>query len=205
MAQNEEFSKPSKSGVNQFQGAIAANTANPKPAESYAASKNNSTKSGKSGKESSDDIGVKAGATDAQDSIGIQAGGDASLGKNGEKDAGGKNETGKEDKGKEKGDKEASGKNEKGKGDNGKANGTQSTQEYSKSGVEAHNIFRKVHNAPEMKNNEKMAQEAEAYAKELAASFKFQHSKTKDGENLGMSCSRKKGSELSAAVVTKMW
>ena len=155
--------------------------------------------------------------------MGIKAGGDADAGSTGgaagaeeaktgnetgsAENGGGKNETGDEKPGSNKDGKGDKGKEDKesGKGVEEKDPSSKGTQGYSKNGVEAHNIFRKIHEAPDMKNNEKMAQEAEAYAKELAKDFKFEHSKSKDGENLAMSCSSKKGNELSAADATKMW
>ena len=174
-------------------------------------------------------------SADTTDDMGIKAGGDADIGSTGgaagaeeantgnetstgnetntgnetgsAENGGGKNETGDEKPGGDKDGKGDKGKEDKesGKGAEEKDPSSKSTQGYSKSGVEAHNIFRKIHEAPDMKNNEKMAQEAEAYAKELAKDFKFEHSKSKDGENLAMSCNSKKGSELSAADATKMW
>ena len=171
---------------------------------------------GAEGNQGSDDIGIQAGGDESKNSTGGAAGagkdsaGDAAGGGDGDKGAGageggddkGAGNAGGEEEGNKEGDKDEG-------SEDGKANKEQEsdkgTSEYSKQGADAHNILRKIHKAPDVKSNEKMAAEAEAYAKELAATFKFEHSKSKDGENLAMSCSSKKGNELSAADATKMW
>lgn len=57
-------------------------------------------------------------------------------------------------------------------------------------GLEAHNIFRKIHQVPQMTLNEEMCREAEEYAKVLARKGILEHSKaTDDGENLAFYCS----------------
>eukprot|EP00795_Rhopilema_esculentum_P001836 gene1836-16326_t len=193
---------------------------------------NNSTSEGEKSEKKPDDVGVGAEGNQGSDDIGIQAGGDesknstggaAGAGKdsagdaagdgNGDKGAGageGGDDKGGEGAGNAGGDEEGNKEGDKEKGsEDGKANEEQEsdkgTSEYSKQGADAHNILRKIHKTPDVKSNDKMAEEAEAYAKELAATFKFEHSKSKDGENLAMSCSSKKGNELSAADATKMW
>ena len=196
---------------------------------------NSGTSVGFNDGKAADDMGVQAGSSEGNpDDMGIKAGGDADPGSTGGaegaegaeadnktgdktgnktdnkagsgKNGGGKNETGDEKPGSNKDGGNDKGKDkESGKGVEEKDPSSKGTTGYSKAGTEAHNIFRKIHKAPALKNNEKMAKEAEAYAKELAASFKFKHSDSKDGENLAMSCNSKKGSELSAADATKMW
>ncbi len=85
----------------------------------------------------------------------------------------------------------------------------QDTEEYAKNGEKAHNIFRKIHEAPDMKMNSEMSKSAEEYAKKLAASGSFQHSnrdeRKGDGENLAMKCSSKKGADMTAEEATKNW
>ena len=57
-----------------------------------------------------------------------------------------------------------------------------------------------------MKVNAQMTKEAEAYAKELASRGAFEHSQGgKDGENLAMGCSSKKGEGMTAAQATRNW
>ena len=84
-----------------------------------------------------------------------------------------------------------------------------SSEEYAKNGEKAHNIFRKIHEAPDMKMNSEMSKSAEEYAKKLAASGSFQHSnrdeRKGDGENLAMKCSSKKGADMTAEEATKNW
>ena len=209
------------SSVSKFEG--GGTDTKPASTKGNNTSSSNETNSSGGSKESggsTDDVGVKAGSSSAPEDIGIKAGGGANLGSTGGAEAaGGSNSSsangtaegggGDKEGGKPANEKDGSSDKKKEKGDGKgveeKDPGTKGTQGYSKNGVEAHNIFRKIHKAPDIKNNEKMAKEAEAYAKELAKSFKFEHSKSKDGENLAMSCSSKKGNELSAADATKMW
>ncbi len=87
--------------------------------------------------------------------------------------------------------------------------GSQSSEDYSKNGEEAHNVLRKVHGAKEMKMNSEMSKAAEEYAKKLASTGSFQHSsrdeRKGDGENLAMKCTSEKGDEMSAEEATKNW
>ena len=78
-------------------------------------------------------------------------------------------------------------------------------QAWAEAGLKAHNIFRKMHEAPDMKLNMQMCSEAEAYAKDLAARGAFEHSKSKDGENLAMGCSSQQGQDMTAEEATKNW
>ncbi len=101
---------------------------------------------------------------------------------------------------------------EKGRGKGGKGGkrkGGKGTDEYANTGTKAHNIFRKIHEAPDMKMNSEMSKSAEEYAKKLAASGSFQHSnrdeRKGDGENLAMKCSSKKGADMTAEEATKNW
>lgn len=65
---------------------------------------------------------------------------------------------------------------------------TSEEQEFK--GLEAHNIFRQIHQVPQMTLNGEMCKEAEDYAKILARKGSLEHSKeTNDGENLAFSCS----------------
>ena len=66
-------------------------------------------------------------------------------------------------------------------------------------------MFRKIHNAPAMKLDEKMSKEAEEYAKKLASMGTLQHAKTDYGENLAMKCSSKKEDQMTAEEATKNW
>ena len=56
-----------------------------------------------------------------------------------------------------------------------------------------------------MKLNAEMSKEAEEYAKSLAARGAFEHSRSKDGENLAMGCSSEEGQEMTAAEATRNW
>ena len=58
--------------------------------------------------------------------------------------------------------------------------------------LDAHNKYRKIHNAPPMRINTEMSAEAKEWAEHLASTGTFQHSKIKDrnsdGENLLFAC-----------------
>ena len=56
-----------------------------------------------------------------------------------------------------------------------------------------------------MKLNDQMSREAAQYAKSLADRGAFEHSKSKDGENLAMGCSSQQGQEMTAAEATRNW
>ena len=66
-------------------------------------------------------------------------------------------------------------------------------------------MFRKIHNAPAMKLDEKMSKEAEEYAKKLASMGTLKHAQTDYGENLAMKCSSKKEDQMTAEEATKNW
>ena len=76
---------------------------------------------------------------------------------------------------------------------------------FAENGLKAHNMFRKIHGAPEMKLDDKMSKEAEEYAKKLADMGTLQHADTDYGENLAMKCSSQKGEEMTAEEATKNW
>ena len=88
-------------------------------------------------------------------------------------------------------------------GDSGGGNGSPGS--FSERGLKAHNMFRKIHSAPEMKLDEKMSKEAEDYAKKLADMGTLQHADTDYGENLAMKCSSQKEDEMTAEEATKNW
>ena len=77
---------------------------------------------------------------------------------------------------------------------------------FDEDGLKAHNIFRKIHNAPDMKLNAKMSEEAEKYAKYLASIQDLKHSTDRngEGENLAYGCNSA-GTEMSAAEAVKNW
>ena len=73
--------------------------------------------------------------------------------------------------------------------------------------LDAHNKYRKVHNAPSMTLNSQMSKEAEEYAKKLAKMGGIKHSPKEErnghGENLAMSCSE--NGDLKDDFATKNW
>ena len=77
--------------------------------------------------------------------------------------------------------------------------------DFAQNGLKAHNMFRKIHNAPAMKLDEKMSKEAEDYAKKLADMGTLQHAQTDYGENLAMKCSSQKEDQMTAEEATKNW
>ena len=96
-------------------------------------------------------------------------------------------------------------------GNNGQSSGGGSGEGASGSvadkGLQSHNMFRKIHNAPPMKLDNQMSKEAEEYAKKLADMGTLQHS-SRDGrkgagENLAMGCSSNKAMTVEEAV--KNW
>ena len=70
-------------------------------------------------------------------------------------------------------------------------------------------MFRKIHEAPEMKLDEEMTKSAEEYAKKLAKMGTLKHSsrdeRSGNGENLAMKCSSREEDEMSAEEATKNW
>eukprot|EP00794_Sanderia_malayensis_P019050 gene19050-20963_t len=84
--------------------------------------------------------------------------------------------------------------------------GTNATDDgYASQGLEAHNTFRKIHNANEMVLDNEMSVGCEEYAKTLARSdsFVLQHSDSEDGENIAFKCAP--ASEMSGKEATKNW
>ena len=73
----------------------------------------------------------------------------------------------------------------------------------------AHNRFRKIHGTPEMRLNEKMNKQAQAYAEVLARNGvkNIRHStdRNDDGENLAYSCSSREDPNFNGVKVTKDW
>ncbi|XP_065641732.1 uncharacterized protein LOC100206500 isoform X2 [Hydra vulgaris] len=84
--------------------------------------------------------------------------------------------------------------------------GNSDENSFDQLGLNAHNILRKIHNAPEMKLNSKMSEEAEKYAKHLADIQELKHSTDRngEGENLAYGCNSA-GTEMSAAEAVKNW
>jgi hypothetical protein len=58
-------------------------------------------------------------------------------------------------------------------------------------GLEKHNVYRRKHRVGNLVLNENLNYLAQNYARKLAATNKFEHSNTKNGENLYMICSMK--------------
>ena len=75
---------------------------------------------------------------------------------------------------------------------------------FEDAGLRAHNIFRKIHSAPDMKLDSVMSQEAAKYAKVIAAKGSLVHSSSPDGENLALGCTSGK-TQMSAEEATKNW
>ena len=76
---------------------------------------------------------------------------------------------------------------------------------FAQNGLKAHNMFRKIHNAPAMTLDDKMSKEAEEYAKKLASMGTLQHAQTDYGENLAMKCSSRKEDKMTAEEATRNW
>lgn len=76
---------------------------------------------------------------------------------------------------------------------------------FQKSGLAAHNKFRKIHGTSALTLNQKMCREAEDYAKVLARKGGLQHASVKDGENLAYACSGGSGNGFNGAEATKNW
>ena len=73
---------------------------------------------------------------------------------------------------------------------------------FEEEALQAHNEYRKIHDAPPMTLDSSMSQDAAAYAQRLANMNTLQHSSSNDGENLAMAC----GSQgLSAQRAVDMW
>ena len=76
---------------------------------------------------------------------------------------------------------------------------------FTELGLQAHNMFRKIHGTPAMKLDAEMSKGAEEYAKKLADMGTLQHAKTDYGENLAMKCSSKENDLMTAQEATKNW
>ena len=64
---------------------------------------------------------------------------------------------------------------------------------FEQDALEAHNNFRRVHNAPDMKLNRQLSDQAKVYAQKIANAGALKHSKDAErgsdvGENLAMGC-----------------
>jgi len=77
---------------------------------------------------------------------------------------------------------------------------------YEEEGLIEHNKYRKIHDAPPMKLDSRMTQQAAAYARRLAGMGTLQHSSSSErpgqGENLAMACG---SGGLSAQRAVEMW
>ncbi len=84
-----------------------------------------------------------------------------------------------------------------------------SDSDFANTGLKAHNMLRKIHEAPEMKLNSEMNKMAEEYAKKLAKAGNMKHSSKEerkgDGENLAYSCQSKEDYKMGAEEATKNW
>ena len=79
---------------------------------------------------------------------------------------------------------------------------------FEQNGLKAHNMFRKIHDAPSMELDNGMSSSAADYAKKLVQLGKLEHSKAEErdnnGENLAFGCSSE-NTEMSAEEATKNW
>lgn len=77
---------------------------------------------------------------------------------------------------------------------------------YEQEALEAHNNYRRIHDAPPMRLDSNMNQQAAAYAQRLARMGTLQHSTSSErpgqGENLAMACG---SGGLSAKRAVDMW
>ncbi|XP_065647709.1 uncharacterized protein LOC105846415 isoform X4 [Hydra vulgaris] len=77
--------------------------------------------------------------------------------------------------------------------------------EFDQVGLRAHNVFRKIHNVPELQLNAELSASAQKYAVYLSSIQRLQHSNVADeGENLGFQCFSDE-KEASAANIVKDW
>ena len=72
--------------------------------------------------------------------------------------------------------------------------------------IAKHNVYRKIHGAPELKHNEELSRIAQGYAEKIVASGEFEHSKNQYenqpmGENLAMCF----GKKMTGEMMTTMW
>ena len=67
-------------------------------------------------------------------------------------------------------------------------------------GLDKHNEFRGIHEAPPLALDRQMCDEAEVYAQQLARTGTLMHSSSNDGENLSMGCSSNKAQTMEEAV-----
>ena len=127
------------------------------------------------------------------------------VGNSGGNEDGNGSDSGSQPEGNENGGSSSSDDNEDSSGGGGgKALGS-----FAESGLKAHNKYRKVHGAPEMKLDEKMTRSAEEYAKKIARMGRLQHSSSSErsgnGENLFMACSSDKTKKVTGEEATKNW
>ncbi|XP_065654923.1 uncharacterized protein LOC105846415 isoform X2 [Hydra vulgaris] len=77
--------------------------------------------------------------------------------------------------------------------------------EFDQVGLRAHNVFRKIHNVPELQLNAELSASAQKYAVYLSGIKRLEHSNVADqGENLGFECLSGE-QEASAANMVKDW
>ena len=78
---------------------------------------------------------------------------------------------------------------------------------FDENGLQAHNKFRAIHGATDMKIDPTLSKDAELYAKELTKLDSFQHllKRNKAGESLTYACTPEKNYQLSAREATKRW
>ena len=77
---------------------------------------------------------------------------------------------------------------------------------FNENALQAHNNFRAIHGATDMKIDPTLSEDAELYAKELAKIGYLKHAQLEDiGENLAYGCSSTENYEISAAEATKRW
>ncbi len=135
-------------------------------------------------------------------------------GKDGENKEDDKKDADKDKGDKDKGDKEKKPKDKKGddkeeepatlSDSEGPVNKTSKGSKFQEEALAAHNMFRKIHGTPEMSLDKSMSNEAEAYAKLLAADEVLFHSSTKDGENLAKGCNDR-NKTFNAGEAVKDW
>ena len=94
-------------------------------------------------------------------------------------------------------------------GGDGNGGGGSGSGSFADKGLQAHNMFRKIHGSPSMKLDNQMSKDAEEYAKKLASMGTLQHSgreaRKGAGENLAMKCSSRKEDLMTAEEATKNW
>ena len=131
------------------------------------------------------------------------------LGNSGGNQDGNGSDNGSQSGGDGNGSPSSSGDNQDSTGSQGGESGGKASGSFAERGLSAHNKFRKVHGAPEMKLDEEMTKSAEEYAKKIAQMGTLKHSSSDErsgnGENLAMKCSSREEDEMSAEEATKNW